>query len=179
MRRIAPRLRTAAATTIGRTPRPAPSSTVRAATAAAAFAYCPRCLSSSQSRATKWATVGVPSGSGSSFWRRTTLAHSASCGVETRSDTAEHSSARGRSRRLFCSANSSDASASPRSVQPRRLVSLSVRAYAACASVSTKRGTPDSRFAALARQWRDAGATAIGGCCRTCPSTIAAIRAAL
>jgi homocysteine S-methyltransferase len=43
------------------------------------------------------------------------------------------------------------------------------------------RGEPTSvaDFAALARGWRDAGATIIGGCCRTSPAHIAAVARAL
>eukprot|EP00927_Polykrikos_kofoidii_P047240 TRINITY_DN4134_c0_g4_i1.p1 TRINITY_DN4134_c0_g4~~TRINITY_DN4134_c0_g4_i1.p1 ORF type:complete len:360 (-),score=44.96 TRINITY_DN4134_c0_g4_i1:410-1450(-) len=36
----------------------------------------------------------------------------------------------------------------------------------------------DSRFVELARQWVELGADCVGGCCRTTPSTIAALRAA-
>ena len=35
---------------------------------------------------------------------------------------------------------------------------------------------PPERFAALAEEWFAAGATAIGGCCRTGPAHIAAVR---
>jgi homocysteine S-methyltransferase len=42
------------------------------------------------------------------------------------------------------------------------------------------KGTPDpQRFAAAALQWRAAGARLIGGCCRTNPADIRALRAAL
>ena len=38
---------------------------------------------------------------------------------------------------------------------------------------------PDDRFACACRAWQTAGARFIGGCCRTTPETITAIRAAL
>ena len=40
-------------------------------------------------------------------------------------------------------------------------------------------GTGDAALAALLGAWRDAGARAVGGCCLTTPSTVAAIAAEL
>jgi homocysteine S-methyltransferase len=48
------------------------------------------------------------------------------------------------------------------------------------AATRTWQGRPDPvRFGDLAREWYSAGAQAVGGCCRTGPAHIAAVRAAL
>lgn len=71
-----------------------------------------------------------------------------------------------------------------RELRARLPASVRVGAYANVGHPDPARGWVNTdavapeRYAAFAQRWADAGATLIGGCCGTTPSTIAALRAA-
>mmetsp|Transcript_14263 Transcript_14263/g.42720 ORF Transcript_14263/g.42720 Transcript_14263/m.42720 type:complete len:278 (-) Transcript_14263:46-879(-) len=137
---------TVAASVRGGVSRPAPSASACAATAAATFAHWPRSLSSSQSSATNFSSVGDSEGSGSLALESTSSLPAVSPSPSTRCAVDASRSGRERRMPILHIARSSAARARSRSLQPCRSLSLRRHAwYIREASLTTKEGKPPSR----------------------------------